>query len=93
MLYSVRLWEEGRRLMRKLKPLLYKELLDILRDKKTLIIMVLVPMLLYPAIFMGTAMISSGMILSQKEKTYQVAYPKEAQESVKELIEFYHKNR
>lgn len=79
--------------MRKLKPLLYKELLDILRDKKTLIIMVLVPMLLYPAIFMGTAMISSGMILSQKEKTYQVAYPKEAQEPVKELIEFYHKNR
>ena len=74
--------------MRKMKILLGKELLDILRDKKTLIIMVLVPILLYPAMLMGIVLVSSGLLASQKEKTYQVAYSAE-DVPVQELKEFY----
>lgn len=78
--------------MRKMKILLGKELLDILRDKKTLIIMVLVPILLYPAMLMGIVLVSSGLLASQKEKTYQVAYSAE-DVPVQELKEFYEENK
>ena len=43
--------------MNKIKTLVKKELLDVLRDKKTLIIMVVVPILLYPAMIIGMVLI------------------------------------
>ena len=51
--------------MNKIKTLVRKEILDILRDKKTLIIMVAVPILLYPAMIIGMVMILSMIVASQ----------------------------
>ena len=49
-----------------------KEMLDIFRDKKTMIIMVLVPLFLYPAMMLGTLLIMSNISQESLEKTYQV---------------------
>lgn len=56
-----------------IKTLVKKEILDVFRDKKTVIMMLVVPVLLYPLIFLG-AMALSSMISSNMEKqTYRVA--------------------
>ena len=56
-----------------IKTLVKKEILDVFRDKKTVIMMLVVPVLLYPLIFIGAmtvvSMISSGM----EKQTYRVA--------------------
>lgn len=49
-----------------------KEMLDLLRDKKTLIMMVLVPLILYPLIFMGAIMISSSISNQLQSNEYSV---------------------
>ena len=36
-----------------IKQLYKKEILDVLRDKKTIIMMVIVPLLIYPLMFVG----------------------------------------
>lgn len=56
-----------------IKTLVKKEILDVFRDKKTVIMMLVVPVLLYPLIFIGAmtvvSMVSSGM----EKQTYRVA--------------------
>lgn len=49
-----------------------KEMLDIFRDKKTMIIMVLVPLFLYPCMMLGTMLIMANISQESLEKTYQV---------------------
>lgn len=49
-----------------------KEMLDIFRDKKTMIIMVLVPLFLYPCMMLGMMLIMSSINQESLEKTYQV---------------------
>lgn len=49
-----------------------KEILDIFRDKKTIIIMLVVPLLLYPAIFFFAAQISVSIMTEAQEKTYDI---------------------
>lgn len=49
-----------------------KEMLDIFRDKKTMIIMVLVPLFLYPCMMLGTLLIMNNINQESLEKTYQV---------------------
>lgn len=49
-----------------------KEMLDIFRDKKTMIIMVLVPLFLYPCMMLGMMLIMSAISQESLEKTYQV---------------------
>ena len=51
-----------------------REMKDIFRDKKTLIMMVVVPILLYPLLIVGMTMLISAINTTQLEKTYQVAY-------------------
>ena len=60
--------------MRQIKTLVKKEMLDILRDKKTLIMMVVVPVLLYPLILIGMTMAMSMIMQSQEETVHTVAY-------------------
>lgn len=57
----------------KIKSIYKKEMLDLLRDKKTLIMMVLVPLLLYPLIMMGSLLISSAIASSIESGEYTVA--------------------
>lgn len=71
--------------MRTLKTLIRKELLDILRDKKTLIMMVAVPVLLYPLILIGMSLVMVHVVQSQEEESHRVGYAKEYQETAAQL--------
>ncbi len=50
-----------------------KELLDIVRDKRTLISMVVIPILLMPLMMVGMGLIIASTMQSLQERTYQVA--------------------
>jgi len=75
--------------MNKIKTLVRKEILDILRDKKTLIIMVAVPILLYPAMIIGMVLIMSLVTASQQEKVHTAAYSAAYEEQAAALKEIY----
>lgn len=64
--------------VKRMTALLKRELTDILRDKKTLIMMVLVPVLLYPLLIVGMVLLMNAIMSSQEEKTYLVAFDTEA---------------
>ena len=49
-----------------------KEILDLLRDKKTVIVMILVPILLYPAMMLLSLLIMKGLATDSVERTYTV---------------------
>lgn len=57
----------------KIKAIYKKEIMDLLRDKKTLIMMILVPLLLYPLIMMGALMFGSSIANSIKTSEYTIA--------------------
>ena len=42
-----------------LRTLVKKEMLDVLRDKKTLVMMLVVPLILYPLIFIGVMQVTA----------------------------------
>lgn len=81
--------------MKRLKTLVKKEIMDILRDKKTLIIMVVVPLLLYPMIIIGMTMAMSMMVASQENSIHTVGYAGGEQEAkvVEVLKELYEENK
>lgn len=81
--------------MRRLKTLVKKEIMDILRDKKTLIIMVAVPLLLYPVVIIGMTFVLSMMMQSEVEKVHIVGYADGERERivVEELEELYEENK
>lgn len=65
-----------------------KELLDIFRDKKTIIIMLVVPLLLYPAIFVFAAQISVSVMNEAQEKSYTIAFDfEESADRIKSVFE------
>ncbi len=55
------------------KALLKRELLDICRDKKTMAMMILLPIILYPLLIVAMVFIMGAVTASQEEKTYNVA--------------------
>ncbi len=60
--------------IRRLRALFKRELKDILRDKKTIVMMVVVPIILYPLLIIGMTMLMSAIISGQQEKVYDVAF-------------------
>ncbi len=56
-----------------IKTLMKKEMLDVLRDKKTVIMMLVVPVLLYPLIFIGVMQIMAFVSSSMEEQNYRIA--------------------
>lgn len=60
--------------MKRMRALFKRELTDILRDKKTLIMMIVVPIILYPLLIVGMTLLMSSIMSSQAEKTYLVAF-------------------
>lgn len=54
-----------------------RELTDILRDKKTLFMMFVVPIIIYPLLIIGMTFLMSSVMNSQAEKTYLVAFDEE----------------
>ena len=68
------------------KALYRKEILDILRDKKTILMMIVVPLILYPLIFMFSMYLSSTMLTASTSKSYRVSV--QDTENAEELKEF-----
>lgn len=71
--------------IKRMTALLKRELKDILRDKKTLFTMVVIPILLYPLLIIGMSFLMNAIMSSQAEKTYLVAF--DTSEVVKEEFE------
>ena len=59
---------------KQLKTLYKKEIMDVLRDKKTLLTMVVLPVLLYPVLFVVIMQVMNLIITTQQESTYHIAY-------------------
>ena len=76
----------------KIKALLKRELTDIFRDKKTLCMMVLLPLLLYPLMIVGMTFLFSAITQSQEETTYQVAFADLGQEREQTLTDLLEKD-
>lgn len=56
-----------------IKTLVKKEMLDVLRDKKTVIMMLVVPVILYPLIFIGVMQLMTVISSSMEEQNYKIA--------------------
>ncbi len=50
-----------------------KEIMDLLRDKKTIIIMILIPIFLYPAMMLGSLLVMQGIMKESESKEYKIA--------------------
>ena len=59
------------------KTLFKKEILDVIRDKKTVIMMLVIPVILYPLIFVVALGIMSSVQSGLQERTYNVAIESE----------------
>lgn len=55
-----------------IRTLVKKEMLDVFRDKKTMIMMVLVPVILYPLIFVGVMQLMSFISSSMETQNYRI---------------------
>ena len=56
-----------------IKTLLKKEMLDVFRDRKTVLMMLLVPVLLYPLVFLGALQVSAWVTSGMEEQEYRIA--------------------
>ena len=74
---------------KRMTALFKRELTDILRDKKTLIMMMVVPIVIYPLLIVGMTLLMSSIMSSQAEKTYLVAFENDTniEERIDEIIE------
>ncbi|MEZ3474078.1 MAG: CPBP family intramembrane metalloprotease [Lachnospiraceae bacterium] len=69
--------------MTKIKAIYKKEMMDLLRDKKTLVMMLVVPLVIYPLIMMGSLLMGSAIAGSLQSDEYQIAVADDkAQEGV-----------
>ena len=64
---------------KQLRTLYKKEILDVIRDKKTILTMVILPVLLYPLLFLVIMQIASIVVQEQEASTYYIAYDNVAQ--------------
>ncbi|MDE7478507.1 MAG: ABC transporter permease, partial [Lachnospiraceae bacterium] len=55
-----------------IKTLVKKEMLDVIRDKKTLIMMLVVPLILYPLIFIGIMQLEAFIFSSMEKQNYKI---------------------
>ena len=50
-----------------------KEIMDLLRDKKTILIMILMPVFLYPTMMVVSLLILQGVVKETQQREYKVA--------------------
>lgn len=65
---------------RQLGTLYKKEILDVIRDKKTILTMVVLPVLLYPLLFLVIMQIMTLVMEEQEASTYYIAYENVSEE-------------
>ena len=75
--------------LKNVKSLFKKELLDVLRDKKTVIMMVLVPIVLYPLLIVLSLQVMRNITTSMSEKIYTVAIESDDSRLISELLAKY----
>ncbi|MBO4337247.1 MAG: ABC transporter permease [Lachnospiraceae bacterium] len=65
-----------------------RELLDIFRDKKTVAMMIVLPLLLYPTLIIGMVFVVNKISSSQEEKSYEVVFDTEStvEDELKQLL-------
>ncbi|MCR4585007.1 MAG: ABC transporter permease subunit [Lachnospiraceae bacterium] len=56
-----------------------KEILDILRDKKTILMMIVVPLILYPLLFFGAMYLTSSLLNSDTDRSYIIGYDRDTE--------------
>ncbi|MCH5263477.1 MAG: CPBP family intramembrane metalloprotease [Lachnospiraceae bacterium] len=56
-----------------IKTLVKKEMLDVLRDKKTVVMMLVVPVILYPLIFIGVMQLMAAISSDMRQQDYRIA--------------------
>lgn len=76
-----------------LKLLLRKELTDVFRDKKAIVMMVIVPVLLYPLIFFGTLAVMTMVQSRMEQGEYRVVVETEDGGSLREAIDAYNEKQ
>lgn len=59
--------------LNKIGPLFKREMTDIFRDKKTLFMMIVLPILLYPLMVVGMTLLMSAITTNQQETVYKVS--------------------
>lgn len=79
--------------MKKIRILAQKEIMEILRDKKTLIIMIVMPMLLYPMLLIGMSLGMSMIMQSRMEEAHTVGYYARDEVYVTHFRELYEENK
>lgn len=57
-----------------IKALYKKEIMDILRDRKTILMMIAVPLIIYPLIFMVSLFLASSMLNESTSRTFPIAF-------------------
>lgn len=57
-----------------IRNLYKKEILDVLRDKKTVIMMMIVPLVLYPLLIIVSMQVMAGISNTMSEQTYKIAF-------------------
>lgn len=70
---------------KQLKTLYKKEIMDVIRDKKTILTMVVLPVILYPVLFLVIMQVITMISNSQQERTYYIAYDQVEEENRKAL--------
>lgn len=79
--------------MKKIGILFKKEMTEILRDKKTLIIMLIMPLIVYPAMLIGLSLGISMIMQSQAEDSQIVGYSIEDEEYIQALKAIYERQK
>lgn len=71
-----------------IKSLYKKEMTDILRDKKTILMMIVVPLILYPLLFIGTMGIMTSIMTSDTREVFMIAlYELPNENEIKQFID------
>ncbi len=73
---------------RNLKFLYKKEMMDVIRDKKTMLAMFLLPLILYPLIFIVVMQVMVMINHNREEHVYKIAYSGGQEKVVEELTKF-----
>ncbi|MCU9814142.1 hypothetical protein [Paraclostridium sp. AKS73] len=58
------------------KQIFKKEILDILRDKKTIFMMIILPIILYPILMVGMTQVMSMSMNSMEKENINIAFDK-----------------
>ncbi|WGX74733.1 ABC transporter permease [Paraclostridium bifermentans] len=75
------------------KQIFKKEILDILRDKKTIFMMIILPIILYPILMVGMTQVMSMSMNSMEKKNINIAFNKNPNKALVSVIDETNKER